>query len=54
MSLRAGVIWLIGGVLVSVISFAYAPEGGRYFIATGAMGYGLVRFFVGLFKLFDW
>ncbi len=51
-SLKAGVLWLIGGVLVSVISFILAPEGGKYIIATGAMGYGLVRFFDGLFNLF--
>lgn len=51
-SLKAGVLWLIGGVIVSIISFILAPEGGEYIIATGALFYGLVRFFDGLFNLF--
>ena len=51
-SLKAGILWLIGGVLVSIISFVLAPEGGKYIIATGVLFYGLVRFFDGLSNLF--
>jgi hypothetical protein len=51
-SLKTGILWLIGGVLVSIISFILAPEGGKYFIATGFLMYGLIRFFDGLFNLF--
>lgn len=45
-----GALWLVGGVLVSVLSFSLASDGGggRYVITTGAIAYGLVRVVRGL------
>lgn len=45
----AGILFLLGGCLVSLISFvAVPPEGGRYFIFLGAIGFGVIMFLRGL------
>jgi hypothetical protein len=49
--LTVGGAWLIGGALVTIISYTMAannPGGGRYIIATGAIVYGGYRLFRGL------
>lgn len=49
-----GVLWLIAGIIVSVLSYSLASSsgGGSYVIAIGAIGYGLYRFIDCLFNLF--
>jgi hypothetical protein len=48
--LVVGSIWLVGGLAVTIGSFAVAsgPGGGHYFVTTGAIAYGLVRVIRGL------
>jgi hypothetical protein len=41
----AGLVWLGGGIAVSALSYALAAPGGSYFIALGAVGYG-IRLFI--------
>jgi hypothetical protein len=44
--LTMGGAWLLGGLLVSLVSYSLAasnPGGGRYLVASGAMLYGLFR-----------
>lgn len=36
-------LWLIGGVLVTVVTFAAAAGGGKFIIAVGPIAYGLSR-----------
>jgi hypothetical protein len=45
-----GALWLGGGLLVSLVSYAttQGSGGGHYVITTGAIGYGLVRMVRGL------
>lgn len=46
-----GLLWTIGGIVVTVgtyLSAAQNPNGGRYFIAWGAILFGVLDFFVGL------
>jgi hypothetical protein len=40
-----GALWLIGGIVVTIFSFTNAESGGTYFVATGAIVYGLIRMF---------
>jgi hypothetical protein len=44
-----GGFWLIGGILVSVISYSSLEGGGTFIIAWGAIFYGLFRFLRGLY-----
>lgn len=46
-----GSLWLGGGLIVTVVSYAAASGGGRYVITTGAVVYGLIRVIRGLTKL---
>ncbi len=49
--LTVGGAWLVGGLLVTVVSYGLAvssPGGGHFVIATGAMLYGALRLFRGL------
>jgi hypothetical protein len=42
----AGTLWLVGGILVTFVSYAAASSGsggGRYFVTTGAIAYGIGR-----------
>jgi len=46
-----GLFWAVGGSAVtlgSYLSAASNPNGGRYFVAWGAMIFGVVDFFIGL------
>src|SRR6266496_4483908 len=48
---RVGGAWLLGGLLVTIISYSLAasrPGGGHFIIASGAMLYGAFRLFRGL------
>jgi hypothetical protein len=46
-----GAAWLVGGLLVTVWSYAATSGGGRYVIAYGAVVYGAIRLLRGLAKL---
>ena len=49
--LTVGGAWLLGGLLVTMVSYnmaASSPGGGHYVIATGAILYGLLRLLRGL------
>jgi hypothetical protein len=49
-----GGIWCVGGILVTVITYSAAassPTGGRYFVAWGAIIFGAIQFFKGLFQV---
>jgi len=49
--LTVGGAWLLGGLLVTVVSYGLAassPGGGRYVIASGAVLYGAIRLIRGL------
>lgn len=44
-----GVLWAVGGTLVTVFTYQAASSGGYYFIAWGAIIFGIVDIFRGLF-----
>lgn len=49
--LTMGGAWLVGGLLVTIVTYSMVannPNGGHYFIATGAILYGAFRVFRGL------
>ncbi len=49
-----GLVWLGGGLLVTLLSYSAASSGsggGRYFVTSGAVAYGLVRLIRGLVRL---
>ena len=46
-----GGIWLAGGVIVTLASYASASGGGRYIVTTGAIAYGLVRMVPGSMRM---
>jgi hypothetical protein len=46
-----GSAWILGGLIITVVTYAVAassPGGGHYFIAWGAMLYGALRLFRGM------
>lgn len=45
----SGLLWAIGGTIVTVATYEAASEGGTYFIAWGAIVFGIIDFFRGLF-----
>ena len=42
-----GALWFAGGTVVTVFTFATAKPGGSYWVAWGAMLFGLIDFFRG-------
>lgn len=44
-----GVLWLVGGAVVTGITYSAAEPGGTFFVFWGAMAYGAIRFLRGLF-----
>jgi hypothetical protein len=45
-----GILWAVGGGAVTIVTFSLASEqGGTYFIAWGAILFGIIDFFKGLF-----
>ncbi|MBK6734100.1 MAG: hypothetical protein IPG61_08415 [bacterium] len=41
-------IWLVGGIIVTVGSFAVAEDGGSYVVAWGAIAWGVIQVLRGL------
>jgi hypothetical protein len=44
-----GVLWAAGGITVTVITLAASANGGTYIVAWGAIIFGIIDFFRGLF-----
>ena len=46
-----GALWCLGGIIVTAITYSSASEsGGTYIIAWGAIVFGAIQFFKGLFS----
>ena len=48
-----GALWCVGGIVVTAVTYSSAvssPGGGHYIIAWGAIVFGAVQFFKGLFQ----
>ena len=45
-----GALWCVGGLLVTILTYSAASDGGTYFVAWGAVIFGAIRFFKGLFQ----
>ncbi len=43
-----GGLWCVGGIVVTLFTYASASGGGRYVVAWGAILYGGIKFFTGL------
>lgn len=49
-----GALWCIGGFVVTAMTYSMAansPTGGTYVVAWGAMVFGAVQFFIGVFEM---
>jgi hypothetical protein len=44
-----GALWCIGGSVITAITYSAASNGGRYMVFWGAIIFGAVQFFKGLF-----
>lgn len=49
-----GLLWLVGGIVVTVATYANAQGGGTYVVAWGAILYGGIQFLRCLFKYFKY
>lgn len=47
--IAAGILWLVGGILVTALTYAAASDGGIFIIAYGPVIYGVLRLLKGLF-----
>ena len=47
-----GLLWCIGGIVVTVVTYNNASPGGTYIIAWGAIIFGGIQFLKGLFHTF--
>ena len=47
--MRNGILWAVGGTVVAVSTYTAALQGGVYFVAWGAIAYGIIDFLRGLF-----
>lgn len=45
-----GALWCIGGLLVTILTYSAASDGGTYVVAWGAVIFGAIQFFKGLFQ----
>jgi hypothetical protein len=43
-----GALWCIGGLIVTIVSYSEATDGGRYVVAYGAIVFGAIQLFRGL------
>ncbi len=44
-----GALWCIGGIVVTVVTYSAAASGGTYVVAWGAIVFGAIQFFRGLY-----
>jgi len=45
-----GGLWCLGGLIVTIGTYAFASGGGTYFVAWGAVIFGAIQFFKGLIQ----
>ena len=45
-----GALWCVGGILVTVLTYSAASNGGTYVVAWGAVIFGAIQFFKGVFQ----
>lgn len=45
-----GALWCVGGLLVTILTYSAASDGGTYVVAWGAVIFGAIQFFKGLFQ----
>lgn len=45
-----GGLWFVGGIVVTAITYSYAEAGDTYLVASGAIVYGGIQFFRGVFN----
>ncbi|MDP6634437.1 MAG: hypothetical protein QGG42_06040 [Phycisphaerae bacterium] len=45
-----GALWCIGGIVVTAATYSAASGGGTYVVAWGAIVFGAIQFFRGLFQ----
>lgn len=45
-----GALWCIGGLLVTFLTYSAASNGGTYVVAWGAVVFGAIQFFRGVFQ----
>lgn len=45
-----GALWCIGGLLVTFLTYSAASNGGTYVVAWGAVVFGAIQFFKGVFQ----
>ena len=48
-----GALWSVGGLLVTILTYSAASDGGTYVVAWGAVIFGAIQFFKGLFQRFS-
>lgn len=48
-----GALWLVGGTVVTVVTYSAASGGGTYFVAWGAIVFGGIQFVRGLINYMD-
>jgi len=51
-SLISGAMWLIGGTVVTIVTYSGTSNGGSYIIAWGAILYGAVQLIIGFYQYF--
>ena len=49
-----GALWCLGGLLVTVITYSAASEGGTYIVTGGAIFWGAIQFLKGLFQFINY
>ena len=45
-----GALWCVGGLLVTILTYSAVSDGGTYVVAWGAVIFGAIQFFKGLFQ----
>ena len=45
-----GALWCVGGLLVTILTYSAASDGGTYVVAWGSVIFGAIQFFKGLFQ----
>lgn len=45
-----GALWCVGGLLVTILTYSAASDGGTYVVAWGAVIFGAIQFFKGVFQ----
>lgn len=45
-----GALWCVGGLLATILTYSAASDGGTYVVAWGAVIFGAIQFFKGVFQ----